>query len=193
MTDKENLVYIHTKGYFSANKDMKSCCLHNGEETGRYSVKWGKPSMEQQILYDFTHRPKLKGISQTLSGTRALVAEDSVERSRERWKRLDNILPAGWQQITIYSTFLNVRIKFECFYHKEMMNMRIYMLILIWILFNVHFYQNFIWYLYGTCNLYKLCQLKIKIKKLLGPNQKVHFYLSINETKLEIHNYSFKN
>lgn len=44
----------------------------------------------------------------------------------------------------------------------------------------------------STCNLYKLCQLKINIKKLIGPNEEVHLYLSINEAKPKIHNYSLK-
>lgn len=111
------MVYIHTKGYFSAIKAMKSCCLQNGEGTGRHSVKWGKPSMEQQILDNFTHRPKLKGISQ-LSGIWSLAAEESVERSREWWKRLVNILlhQQDDNRLTIYLLYIfNVRINFELF------------------------------------------------------------------------------
>lgn len=37
---RENIVYTHTKEYFSCIEAMKFCCLHNGEGTGRHSVKW---------------------------------------------------------------------------------------------------------------------------------------------------------
>lgn len=133
----------------------------------RHSVKWGKPSMEQQILHDFTHRPRLKGISQTLSGIWSLAAEESVERSREWWKRLVNILlhQQDDNRLTICSTFLKVRINFECFYHKEMMNIRIYML---W--FEYYSMYTFIKTLYGIYMVHAICincQLKINTKNYL--------------------------